>query len=1140
MDVEAGDSPAAGEDAPDSSLMIDNQLRFILDEPADEDFFQTHTAVARAITRTVVTNPLVRTIGILGRWGSGKSTVLRQFEKELRDQAPDGFCVFTYDAWLHQHDPVRRSFIEELKAFAMRHGWSPSAADDEQIKETLGEVRRSQEEVTPRLTPDAKALFLSLLPVPVGLALLRLDVIKGAFWDPTVPAAVLVFWLAIMCLVSPFAVAAITYGVRRPWRSLGRPFARPSWAKIKAFLRITDAEGRPGNLIPALINQSIKRTSTRTATLPEPTTIEFGRVFRTIIQGVGGADRRLVIVVDNLDRVPEDEALQIWATIRSFFTAPGSADLNDAKTEPLVLLPIDRDAIKRMFARSSQDDADALAESFLHKTFEVTFEVTQPVMSDWRDYLARQMVHAFGASLGDDWTFWTRKFFERRQSERKASPTPRQINRLVNRLLASFMQWGSADIVFPIQAYYIAFQEKIEADFTDFITASLPELEKITDTWQEQVAALYYGVEIRKAVQTLLDGPTRQAIQTGKFDDLMRYVEVPGFDDNLELVSSDLVELRDDSPDFDIVRRCTQLMAHLARPPSQAIEQVWRNVLGYYLSLERPRLGMPGSADAFQALADHVPQGLRSKFLLVGTDTIEANMLSASDGRSEAEIRHAALVLLAFCEEHGLDKPTFDLGDQGLRFIVWIAGASETPELVEALWSDVAAEDLDQALAEAIKDVGLASFAAQAFGVMMNWRKSPLLAEVDDPREEAWPQAFDTCSETIRDGAMSPQVRPAIDILLAGMRYVKGAQELVRRAAQDGTLSSRLAAAIDADEPDYIARYCAMLIWAETDFGSARPWPAIIADHPDLPKDITALLRTMHGPSTYMIIWTAYKTSASSRDLVAAMIEYGIAHHDLGALNPKYVMENLTFFMAPISFLSIGKFFDRIADYRTFWDGLPDVEVTDEFTEAAKQLAKGRTNRGKLEGVVRKKFDALTTDGWQTVIATGAQPFPLIEEVFAGRNLDLSKRSPLYLALEQTVPSLFTGDRALRRRWGALRTHLKAPSQRTLLDVVAKDLLGTHSPSETLAVLRFVEADIFKSSVWAKFPDLALVSVVMKLAASKPGRAWLKSHSAPIKTWTRQATPEGQSALKLMLDKMRARGGEQGYWAETCLNDWKL
>src|SRR5690606_10683989 len=91
------------------------------------------------------------------------------------------FRVFTYDAWLHQSDPIRRSFLESLLHFLVSQGavrkghWRPK------LKELSGQVEDTQVIDVPELGPDARWLGLSLLPVPIGVGLLGLDTIKEAF-----------------------------------------------------------------------------------------------------------------------------------------------------------------------------------------------------------------------------------------------------------------------------------------------------------------------------------------------------------------------------------------------------------------------------------------------------------------------------------------------------------------------------------------------------------------------------------------------------------------------------------------------------------------------------------------------------------------------------------------------------------------------------------------------------------------------------------------------------------------------------------------------------------------------------------------------------------------------------------------------
>jgi len=1117
-------------------------LMFIRDEPADEDFFSTHTALAQAISRTIVTNPKVRTIGLLGRWGSGKSTVLRQLDRELPKLAPDRHLIFTYDAWLHQHDPVRRSFIEELVAFSMARGITQSQDLEEQIKELLGQVRKSDEEITPRLTPDAKSLLLSLLPVPLGLALLSLDVIKGTFGSDVSRAAQATFVCAGLLIITPAVVWFLRYIGRRPWSEVGIPFKRKHQAKLGTFFRIVDPEGRPSAVIPALINQSIKRTSTRTISLPEPTTIEFGKVFRSIVELLSGtSSRRLVIVIDNLDRVPEEEALQIWATIRSFFAAPLTASGDEDAYDPLVLLPIDRGAIERMFARShGKEDAKELAESFVHKTFEVTFEVTQPVMSDWREFLAMQMKEAFSTTLSENWIFWTRKFFERKQQEKKSSPTPRQINRLVNRLLASFMQWGDESVKFPVQAFYAVFQEKIESNFSEFITSNQPDLTKISTRWQEQIAALYYGVKVNKAIQTLLDRPMTAAVQNGNMEDIKSFIEVPGFDDSLELISSDLstVEIEDGNG-IALVRNMVSLMGLLERPASEATEQIWTNIASYYCGKGEVWLAAPGSAAALQQLTFHIPQALTEQFLRITTAAISKG-LQGDVAANQAELRRVGLVVIEFCERAGLNPPDFHIGDNGPRVILRIAQANETPKLLQRYWSDISERNLDEAFAAAVRDPLQASIAERAFGAILAETEEEQFTEIGDTRRMAWTETLSACSEAIREGIDGSRANPAMDILVAAMPHVEGAKSIVRSAGQEGILSSRLNETVAAGDDGMIARYAAALIWSDVDFAINQPWADVLKQHPGLPKQITTSLREMHGPSTISVIWKAHDTAKGSRDLIRSLVEFGIIHNELGSLNPQSVMSNLGYYLRPVPYFQVDRFIDRISNYTSFWERMSNVDLTHNFQRAAKSLGKDKAKRVRIEEIVKAKIDNLTSDQWFDLIVSGKEPLPVVIEVFSGTSLGFAKNSPLYKALERSIPSIFS-DRSTRPRWVALNTLLKESSSKSLMNEIAKVTLKGQSASNTLGVLKALDDAILSSPVWLKDADASVREIVLKQAGSKPGRAWLKKHSARMKSWITRSSGETRATLGSLLDTMTARGAEERrYWAEVCKRDWKL
>ncbi|MBL4654115.1 MAG: hypothetical protein JKY53_14820 [Flavobacteriales bacterium] len=52
-------------------------------------------------------------IGLEGKWGSEKSNVVSILNKKF-DNTKSDYILFTYDAWAHQEDLTRRTFLEGL------------------------------------------------------------------------------------------------------------------------------------------------------------------------------------------------------------------------------------------------------------------------------------------------------------------------------------------------------------------------------------------------------------------------------------------------------------------------------------------------------------------------------------------------------------------------------------------------------------------------------------------------------------------------------------------------------------------------------------------------------------------------------------------------------------------------------------------------------------------------------------------------------------------------------------------------------------------------------------------------------------------------------------------------------------------
>ena len=125
--------------------------------------------------------------------------------------------------------------------------------------------------------------------------------------------------------------------------------------------------------LPALVTgQASTESRTVVTQSPDPTSVEFESVFRDLLdEALDQKKRKLLIVVDNLDRVEPSDALSIWSTLQTFL---GHRDYQrpDWIERLWVLIPYDDKAILHLWDRSGNMDNSLLAASFLNKTFQLS------------------------------------------------------------------------------------------------------------------------------------------------------------------------------------------------------------------------------------------------------------------------------------------------------------------------------------------------------------------------------------------------------------------------------------------------------------------------------------------------------------------------------------------------------------------------------------------------------------------------------------------------------------------------------------------------------------------------------------------------------------------------------------------------
>ena len=496
------------------------------DDPSETDAFR-HEAIARAIGIMILTEDGGRAIALEGTWGSGKSTVIsllssflhspKQLPHELIAAKLPYVKVITFDAWAHQGDPLRRTFLEhtitELKPWLRdEEKWSRKL--DELAKRLTTSTTKSRPELTFLGAVGALALLLS----PIGYQLF------GTLTKD--PKKDISYW---------------AYG----WLTVG---AFPIIVAVIISLRwLISISKHKREAFPSLIYSSTEnRITTTSYKTPDPTTIEFEAAYSDLLtDAIGEEPRKLVIVVDNLDRLDDAEAKAIWATLRTFFDAPLRRHLWYKKV--WVIVPFDEGRVAGVWKTNDDDStSEPPSEHFIAKTFQAIFRVPPPLVTAWENFFFLQLSRAFPNHSDQQESRSLFRIYDVLRPHRESQPTPRQIITFVNELGSLHRQWQHEIPLSTQAAFCLVLRRKQEGDFLDRLRTSntvdfIPNgiVGRLEGDWQKDMAALYFNVSAEVAFQTLLEAPLLEALRKDDSQTLLKLEESPGFAEVLEAIFED-------------------------------------------------------------------------------------------------------------------------------------------------------------------------------------------------------------------------------------------------------------------------------------------------------------------------------------------------------------------------------------------------------------------------------------------------------------------------------------------------------------------------------------------------------------------------------------------------------------------------
>lgn len=355
------------------------KIKFLSDQPLtidrERDIRFGHSRIADNLKEIILQCPLSFTIGLFGKWGSGKTTIINLLKHKLKDNK---IAIVNFDIWKHERDSLRRAFLTELVN-----------------QSKSGHYLSNKFELSRRLKfPIRKT-------------------IKGVLnWNRKNT------WFLIGILILLSFIGYLLY----------------KYNNFAFFQYISIIFG--GGFISTVIFWIISRTfTTETETVilePFKDPHEFEEEFNRIVKDI--STKKILIIIDNLDRCTSKGAVELLSTIKTFL----AKDTDIIENKCSFLIACDDEAIKKhlegVYINSSDKDSAKecfSSDEFLRKFFNAFLRIPDFIDTELQDY-TESLLKETGIPQFDspDVAYVIEKAFRE---------NPRQIKQFINILIVHFL-----------------------------------------------------------------------------------------------------------------------------------------------------------------------------------------------------------------------------------------------------------------------------------------------------------------------------------------------------------------------------------------------------------------------------------------------------------------------------------------------------------------------------------------------------------------------------------------------------------------------------------------------------------------------------------------------------------------------------
>ncbi|MGW7773632.1 P-loop NTPase fold protein [Pseudomonas machongensis] len=509
-----------------------NSLNFQNESPSRVDVFkgESHDRVAQAMHEYLMPKTNHRVIGLDGEFGSGKSSILQMLEMKIAAEKSKT-RLWLFDCEQNYQGSIKSNFIlqltDQVTELLKTSGQEKKITEVETNRDiALGRHYSYTKDTRSHISIWAVLLIASgvLTPTFIRDYLIRLH--------GTVSLPLWLHGAYLLACTAPAFILLLAFIASRRERNPKKRWNLASLLKGSSDDRITETIEVSKEVSPLDLKQALRK------------------------QLHAVKDYHIIIVIDNLDRLPRDVLRAVWSDLEIFTSVTGEENLS-------VIVPFCSTKVSKYLNGDNEQSYDS--KDFIAKKFPVVFRTPPIITSGWKDAFRKLWSESFGESNLSDADACS-VILQRHSPMAGGLVTPRLQKRFINDIATTMLVTAGKPSVVCIAAYLaickyngVAIEEMLKALDTTTLDKKLegfaeaddettqPAALNISKTkhtlktlfgedmktgWPIQVLQIHFQTSADIAIAELIDQPLEDAIDAQDGKKLATLVPYFGFKDS--------------------------------------------------------------------------------------------------------------------------------------------------------------------------------------------------------------------------------------------------------------------------------------------------------------------------------------------------------------------------------------------------------------------------------------------------------------------------------------------------------------------------------------------------------------------------------------------------------------------------------